>query len=344
MTSSVATLPDLLAADRVTHVPGVFDPASAALAVRAGHRAVLLSGAAISATMLGRPDIDYAPATQIADRAAVVGPMLGGVPMLADAVTGFDRPDDAVWTALSYQRAGISGVRLIDGAGLATARIEAVVRQVPEVTVIAEARGRDLDEIIFRLRAYAGAGAHAVHPAGVRETADLRRIRAALPGVPLVLSRPETVPGGRWPADDELAAAGVRLVLHPLVAALAALRAASMAYRAIAEEGHAERVDLMPAAVFATFTASPDAPGRASAVSPDAPARPPAVSPDAPARPPAAREPMVAEPEPAAGVSSPAPDDASGRPSPGRATSWTERAYGRGAAGPVPSGVDRIDT
>ena len=48
---------ELLSAARVTHVPGVFDPLSTTLAVRAGHRAVYLAKAAVAAVMMGRPDV-----------------------------------------------------------------------------------------------------------------------------------------------------------------------------------------------------------------------------------------------------------------------------------------------
>jgi methylisocitrate lyase len=251
----------MLRADHVTHVPGVYDPASTALAVRAGHRAVHLSGAAVAATMLGRPDLGFTPATQIADRAAVLVPALGGVPLLADAAIGYDSPDHAVWTALAYQRAGISGLRLDDGddARLAVARIAALVGQAPQVMLIAQAGGRNLAETIERCRAYAAAGADAVLPADVHDQ-DLGRLRAELPGVPLVVSRSETATGGSRLPDAELADLGVRLVLHPLAAVLAALRAASLAYRAIADEGHAARVDRMPPAVFATLTERSDVP------------------------------------------------------------------------------------
>jgi 2-methylisocitrate lyase-like PEP mutase family enzyme len=257
---SAADLRAMLVADYVTHVPGVYDPASAALAVRAGHRAVHLSGAAVSATMLGRPDLGFTPATQIADRAAVLLPALGGVPLLADAAIGYDSPDNAVWTALSYRRAGISGVRLDDAedAGLAAARIAALVEQAPQVMLIAQAGGRGLTETIERCRAYAAAGADAVLPAGVHEGADLFRLHAELPGVPLVVSRSETATGGSRLTDAELAGLGVRLVLHPLAAVLAALRAASLTYRAIADEGHATRVDQLPLAVFTTLIEEPD--------------------------------------------------------------------------------------
>jgi methylisocitrate lyase len=258
---SAVELRAMLAADHVTHVPGVYDPASAALAVRAGHKAVHLSGTAIAATMLARPDLDVTPATQIADRAALMAPALGGVPLLADADIGYDDPDHAVWTALAYQRAGISGLRLDDGAdaGLAVARISALVEQAPEVALIAQVGGRGLAETIERCQAYAAAGADAVLPAGIREADDLSRLRIAIPGVPLVVSRSEAATGGRRLSDAELADRGVRLVLHPLAAVLAALRAASLTYRAIADEGNAERVDRMPLAAFATLTEDSEA-------------------------------------------------------------------------------------
>ncbi|XVV17078.1 isocitrate lyase/phosphoenolpyruvate mutase family protein [Actinoplanes sp. CA-131856] len=219
---------DLLAPGGVTHVPGVYDPASAALAVRAGIRAAYLSGEAIAATMLEPSTVS---ATQIADRAAVLRSFLGGVPLLADANVGFEDPDAAVWAALSYQRAGIGGIVLSEGSAL---RVAAVKERAPGVLVIASAPGDTPGELIASCRALAAAGADAVLPLGARET-DLRSLHAALPDVRLVLNRTEGASGGgRHLSDPELAEAGVILVLHPLTAVLAALRAASVAYHALA--------------------------------------------------------------------------------------------------------------
>jgi methylisocitrate lyase len=264
---TAAGLRALLAADQITHAPGVYDPASTALAVRAGHRAVHLSGAAIAATMLGRPDLGLSSATQIADRAATLAPALGGVPLLADADLGYDSPDHAVWTALAYGRAGVSGLCLRDGedAGRSAATIAALAGQAPELTLIVEVRSRGTaEETIERCRRYADAGADVLLPEVADEATDLRRLRDELPGVPLAVSRSETATGGTRLADAELAGLGVRLVLHPLTAVLAALRAASLAYRAIAEEGTAERVDRLPPAALATLMEQPRGPVRES--------------------------------------------------------------------------------
>ena len=84
-----------------------------------------------------------------------------------------------------------------------------------------------------------------------------------------MLSRSEA--GGAEPVltDADLAALGVRLVLHPLTALLAAARAASQAYRAIADDGTADAVERMPWAAFTEVSAgAPPIPVAGLAASP----------------------------------------------------------------------------
>jgi 2-methylisocitrate lyase-like PEP mutase family enzyme len=253
----------LLGSGAVTHAPGVYDPITTALAVRAGHRAVHLSGAAVAAAALGRPDLGFVNATQIADRAATLAPALGGVPLLADADVGFDSPLHSVWTALSYVRAGISGLVLadLDSAGQAAAKLTALTTEVPQVAVIART-GRyatgGLGAAIERCRQYAQAGADAVLADGVDDPEDLARLHRALPGVPLALDRSEAVTRGKPLSDDGLAEVGVRLVLHPMSALLAALRAVSLTYRAVLDDGNADPVDRLPWATFTTLAQTDD--------------------------------------------------------------------------------------
>jgi 2-methylisocitrate lyase-like PEP mutase family enzyme len=275
---TASALRAILASDRVTHAPGVYDPVTAALAAAAGHRAVHLSGAAVSAIMLGRPDLGFVHGTQIADRASTLVPALNGIPLIADADTGYGNPLHAVWTALAYSRAGIAGLHLEDqvspkrcghlagkeltGIGEAAAKITALADQVPQIVLIARTDAyavRGLDETVLRCRAYAEAGADAVFPEGVDTVAELRLLHDAIPGVPIVVNRSEA--GGNRPAltDAELSEVGVRLVLHPVAALLAAMRAASLAYRSIADTGTAEPVDRMPWAAFTALIGQDEA-------------------------------------------------------------------------------------
>lgn len=270
----------LLAAPRVTHVPGVYDPVTAALAVRAGHQAVHLSGTAVSAVALGRPDLGHGQPTQIADRASTLMPALDGVPLLADAGAGYTEPSHAVWTALAYTRAGVSALHLDDRIGpqrggpvngqeivdisLAAARISALADQVPDLTLIARTEVyalHGLETTVQRCRAYAASGADAVLPAGVESLDELAVLHRELPGIPLVIIRSEQAGSRPAGTDAELAEAGVRLVLHPVAALLAAMRAASLTYRAIAEGGTADPVDRMPWAAFTALAGHDEARG-----------------------------------------------------------------------------------
>jgi len=85
-----------------------------------------------------------------------------------------------------------------------------------------------------------------VLPVGVPE-ADVGKLRAVLPGVPMVVCRSEdqAEAGGGRLTDAELAGFGVGLVLHPLAAVLAALRGASLAYRAIAQFRFRQKLELL---------------------------------------------------------------------------------------------------
>ncbi|SNY66796.1 isocitrate lyase/PEP mutase family protein [Paractinoplanes atraurantiacus] len=274
---TAAALRALLAADRVTHAPGVHDPLTAALLVRAGHRAAHLSGAAVSALTLGRPDLGFMHGTHIAAVAATIVPALGDIPVLADADTGYGNPLHAVWTALAYARAGISGLHVEDQvqpkrcghlagkelvpAELAAAKIRAVAKEVPSIALVArtDAYGvTGLEETIARCAAYADAGADAVFPEGVVRGDDLLRLRDALPGVPLIVNRSEA---GKAIAlsDSDLTELGVRLVLHPVSALLAGLHAAAAAYRAIASDGGADPVQRLPWAEFTALTGQDEA-------------------------------------------------------------------------------------
>jgi 2-methylisocitrate lyase-like PEP mutase family enzyme len=267
----------LLGGAGVTHLPGVYDPLTAALAVRAGFAAVHLSGAAVSALRLGLPDLGYVHGTHIADVAAALTPALGGVPLLADADTGYGNAPHAVWTARRYAAAGVAGLHLEDqvspkrcghlagkellDAGPAAAKIRAVAEAGTGLGVVARTDAytvTGLDDAISRARAYVRAGADAVFVEGVTGVEDLAAVHAALPGVPLVVNRSEA--GVTDVVDDaRLAELGVRLVLHPVAPLLAALAAARAAYAAIAADGHAGAVARLPWDAFTGLVGQADA-------------------------------------------------------------------------------------
>ncbi|MGC4783189.1 isocitrate lyase/PEP mutase family protein [Micromonospora zamorensis] len=261
----------LLGGASPVHAPGVHDPLTAALAAGAGHRVVHLSGAVCAAVELGLPDLGYLHGTHVAERAARLVPALAGVPLIADADTGYGNPLHAVWTAQRYAAAGVAGLHLedqvspkrcghlagkelLDIAG-ATAKIRAIAEAGTGLVLIARTDAYSvagLDEAIERAGRFADAGADAVFLEGVDTAEELAAVRTALPGVPLVVNRSEAAGVRAFPPDDALGALGVRVVLHPVAPMLAALRAAAAAYAAIGRHGHA---DAVPRLAWSSFTA-----------------------------------------------------------------------------------------
>ncbi|MBE1536570.1 isocitrate lyase/PEP mutase family protein [Actinomadura algeriensis] len=250
---------DLLRARLNTGAPvpaaGCHDALSARLAEAAGFTAVHLSGALVSATSLGLPDLGFAGASDMLDalRRVVAGT---GLPIVADADTGYGDPPQVAETVRRYEREGAAalhledqvqpkrcghtpGVRLVE-LPVALARLRAALATRRRLVVIARTdalAAAGPDEALRRVEAFAAAGADAIMVEGAVDGATLRRVRDAAGGLPLVVNCSAAGPA----ADplDELGRAGARLVLYPVTAALAGAAAMRDAYRAMLRDGRA---------------------------------------------------------------------------------------------------------
>jgi 2-methylisocitrate lyase-like PEP mutase family enzyme len=74
---------------------------------------VYVTGAGIANTMLGRPDIGLTTMTEMANQAALIADRVG-IPVLADADTGFGGVANVQRTVRAYERAGVAGIHLED--------------------------------------------------------------------------------------------------------------------------------------------------------------------------------------------------------------------------------------
>lgn len=228
---------------------GCHDALSARLATDAGLEAVHLSGAIVSATTLGLPDLGFAGATDIVDalRRVRAGTHL---PIVADADTGYGDPLQAAETTRRYEAAGAAALHLEDQVmpkrcgHLAGKRIAPVAEAAARIAAAVCARRRllviartdalaveGLDATLARVAAYAEAGADAVFVEGAGTAATLAAAREAAAGLPLVVNFSEAGPEPEPLAA--LAKEGVRLALFPVAPALAAARAMREAYRSI---------------------------------------------------------------------------------------------------------------
>lgn len=283
--SPAGRLRAILAGPDLVHFPGVYDAVSARLARGAGLRGAHLSGAVASAVALGLPDLGFVHAADIVRVAQAAVPALGGLPLLADADTGYGNALQARATARAYAAAGIAGLHLEDqvapkrcghlagkqvvGVAEAAARVRAAAEAhqdaAADLVVVARTDALGVEGVASateRCAAFAEAGADAVFVEG----AGLPDLALVVEGVtratgscpPLVVNRSEAA-GDESPLDQAaLRELGVRVVIHPVSALLAAARAQAAVYAAIAADGDAGSVDRLGWDDLTTLVGLPD--------------------------------------------------------------------------------------
>jgi len=253
----VTSVAELLASGEPLALPGVFDALSARLAVRAGFRAVFLSGYSLAASRLGRPDFGLLTQTEVLDAARQLCAVLD-VPLIVDIDTGYGNAFNVERTVDELVRLGAAGCFLEDQVWpkrcghMERKRVVPLDEYLPKlraalrvrgtapfhVTARTDARGAvGLDEAIDRVRAFADAGADAVFVEAPESIDEMTRVREALPtDVTLVANMVEH---GKTPARTlaELGAAGYRMVVFPVAGLLAAARALDDLYETLKRDG-----------------------------------------------------------------------------------------------------------
>src|SRR6202022_3343754 len=119
MTTTSATparqkLRALLDRGELVVAPGVFDGITAHLARRTGQAAAYMTGAGVAGAGFGLPDLGLGTATEMAERARMLVGVLGDVPLIADADTGYGAPMNVVRTVGLYEQAGVAAIQLED--------------------------------------------------------------------------------------------------------------------------------------------------------------------------------------------------------------------------------------
>jgi Phosphoenolpyruvate phosphomutase len=102
----------LIAHDGLVVAPGVFDGLSARLAQAEGFEVLYVTGGGI-ARGSGLPDLGLLTMTEMVDRMAQIGDVVG-LPLIADADTGYGNALNVQRTVRAFQRAGVAGLHLED--------------------------------------------------------------------------------------------------------------------------------------------------------------------------------------------------------------------------------------
>jgi 2-methylisocitrate lyase-like PEP mutase family enzyme len=106
-------LRELLARPGALMAPGVADALVARLVARHGFDAVYMTGAGTTAVRLGMPDVGLLTMSEMVDNAGRIAEA-SGLPVVADADTGYGGVLNVRRTVQAYERAGVAGVHIED--------------------------------------------------------------------------------------------------------------------------------------------------------------------------------------------------------------------------------------
>ncbi|HYU73158.1 MAG TPA: isocitrate lyase/PEP mutase family protein, partial [Ktedonobacteraceae bacterium] len=233
-------LRELLAGPDLIVAPGAYDALSARLIAQAGFPAVYMTGFGTAASVLGQPDVGLLTMSEMVSRAAaiaaVIASVVGDLPLIADADTGYGNPINVRRTIREYERAGVAGLHVEDQVWpkkcghmegkqvipmdemVQKVRAAVDARQDPDFVIIARTDANavhGLEDAIRRGKAYHEAGADVIFIEAPRSMTELRSIAQAFPGVPLLFNWAES---GKTPplSLEEIRTLGFKLVIFPV--------------------------------------------------------------------------------------------------------------------------------
>jgi 2-methylisocitrate lyase-like PEP mutase family enzyme len=244
----------LLATGETIVAPGAFDGLSARLVEQAAFPAVYASGGAI-ARSCGVPDIGLISPDEIVARLAGMVDVVG-IPVVADADTGYGNALNAQRAARAFERAGVAAFHLEDQtfpkkcghyddkALVASAEMVQKLRAVrdalhdPDFIVIARTDAiavEGFERAIERACAYIEAGADMVFVEAPTSEQEIAEIARRLPGWKLI----NMFQGGKTPLLPvaRLRELGYHLVIIPSDTQRAAIAAMQRVLAAIARDG-----------------------------------------------------------------------------------------------------------
>ena len=254
-TSAGARLRAAVDAERPLQVVGAVNAYSALLAARSGFRAIYLSGAGVANASFGLPDLGITSLNDVCEDVRRICAATD-LPLLVDADTGWGAAFNIARTSRDLIRSGAAGMHLEDqvqakrcghrpGKALVSAaemadRLKAAVdgRTDPGFVVMARTDAHAVEgqaAAVERALRYVEAGADMIFAEALATLEEYRQLTSVVK-VPVLANITEF---GKTPlvTTEELAGAGVRLVLYPLSAFRAMSRAALGVYGAIRRDG-----------------------------------------------------------------------------------------------------------
>ena len=225
---------ELFATKKTIVAPGAHDMLTGKIIGKLGFDAVYMTGYGQSASHLGKPDVGLMTMSEMVMRA---GNMVeaAGVPVIADADTGFGNAVNVMRTVREYEKAGVAVIQLEDQVmpkkcghmvGREVIPMEEMVGKIkaavdarvdPNFMIMARTDARTvhgIDAALERAHAYKEAGADILFVESPESEEEMRRINEELPGC---LTLANMVEGGRTPMfkNAQLSEFGYNLIIYP---------------------------------------------------------------------------------------------------------------------------------
>jgi len=249
------SLKALLAGGSIVQAPGAYDALSARQIERAGFPAIYMTGFGATASRLGQPDIGLLTQTEMTGHARDMVRAVG-VPVIADADTGYGGPSNIERTVREYVQSGVAaihledqvapkrcgqmaGIRLID-ARENERRLRCALCSRGDDALVVIARtdalpAAGIDEAVARALRYQDAGVDLVFVDGIKTVAEVEAVARRVPG-PKVVSIVDGTEAVSLNAAD-LQQMGFALVFHAVTALFCAARAVEQALAALKARG-----------------------------------------------------------------------------------------------------------
>src|SRR6201984_564451 len=257
------TMRDLITRRGYTMAPGAYDTLTATLVEQAGFEGVYLTGGGYSRAN-GYPDLGL---LTLSENVRFIGLTVEavGIPVIADADTGYGNAINVIRTVREYEKSGVAGFHIEDqvapkkcghyegkeviSKAEMVGKIKAAVdtRHDADMVIIARSDARAAEGLaaaIDRVNAYLEAGADVGFVEAPQTVEELRIVGRSVQGPALV----NVFEGGKTPmlGAKELEAMGFRLGIYPSQTHRAAIRAAQRVLAAMKRDGdtHAIETDL----------------------------------------------------------------------------------------------------
>ena len=258
MSSIRKTFRELLAAQEILGLPGVYDAFSAKMAAGAGFSGLVMGGYQVSASMLGEPDVGYLTMTEMVFALHKICDAVD-IPVVADGDTGYGNAMNVRRMVREYEHAGAAAILLEDqvwpkkcghmeGKKVISKeehimKIQAAseAKRDPDLVIIARTDARavnGLDDALDRAKAYSEAGADMLFVEAPQSLDELKRIVEVLRplGKPLLANMIEH---GKTPGltAKKLQDIGFSAVVYPCCAMYTMAKSLRQLFMTLREKG-----------------------------------------------------------------------------------------------------------